>query len=453
MTTHTNHHHPTRNGSGGTNHHRRRNIMNHTTTTMCPKPSHILIHVIMISLILMVLVTIIPILVVPLLPINRHPTSTVTTTTMSVVTPKSYSIVESLSAFTHQSPSTTTTRTTTISSTTLIVNTVQDNPLLRIIAAAGISLSSDHDSHNNNNTNNSNTNTNNITNSLPQVYTAMMEQYGNDLSVPIVHGMERCTTYQQMVPIVEQRITAVAGMFNTGTNAMEYHLRENLNMIQSVWQVPWGKHRVPYVRLHHIAPGMNAIRQEHVLPIILIRDPFHWMQSMCQSPYAAHWKKTRLHCPNLVPTLHDIEKFRNDGIRTTSDTFNVTVHFDTNQILHWQSLIHLYNDWYQQYYTEATYPRLIIRFEDMLLHAPTIVRMIGTCVGIDNVTLNATPFHYQIQSAKGHGSHTDFVKAILKSGNVVARTRNMTQEDVQFAISHLDPQLMKAMHYNMPSIQ
>jgi hypothetical protein len=311
---------------------------------------------------------------------------------------------------------------------------VNDNPLQRIIAIAGVSIAKDD----------------NITKILPQVYQAMQQQYG-DMQTPIIHGMERCRAYQQSVP-KEQRITGVAGMFNTGTNAMEFHLRENLKMIRSVWQVPWGKHRVPYVRLHHIAPGMDQIRQEHVLPIIMIRDPFHWMQSMCKSQYAAHWKKTRLHCPNLVPTAHDIEKFRKDGIRTMTDTFNVTVNFDTNQILHWQSLIHLYNDWYQQYYTDATYPRLIVRFEDMLLHAPTIVHMIGTCAGVDNVTLSNAPFRYQVKSAKDHGSHTDFVKAILKSGNIDARLRNMTKDDIQFATTQLDSQLIEAMHYILPPI-
>jgi hypothetical protein len=300
------------------------------------------------------------------------------------------------------------------------------NPLLRVLLAAGVSVEDIN------------------VDRLPRVYQDMTSQYG-DMQRPVVFGMDTCSSYQQAVP-KQRRIVAVAGMFNTGTNAMEYHLRENLSGgIRSLWQVPWGKHRVPYVRLQHVAPGMAQIQQEDVLPIIMIRDPFHWMQSMCKSPYAAHWKKTRLHCPNLVPTAHDLQRFEKD-LAATNHTFNVTVIFDTNQIIHWKSLIDLYNDWYRQYFINATYPRLIVRFEDMLLHAPTILRIIGRCAGVDA----SSTFKYQVNSAKQHGSHTDFMNAILKSGNLEARIRNMTSDDVQFAVQNLDPYLMETMHYQMP---
>jgi hypothetical protein len=306
---------------------------------------------------------------------------------------------------------------------------LDENPLLKLVKAAGIAVNDIQDD----------------VDMLPRVYRAMTDQYG-DMRTPIVFGMETCSTYQANVP-KERRITAVAGMFNTGTNAMEYHLRENLKVVKSVWQVPWGKHRVPFVRLNHVAPGMININQEDVLPVIMIRDPFHWMQSMCKSPYAAHWKKTKLHCPNLVPTTNDLERFGPE-LQSTNQTFNVTVNFDKNQIIHWTSLIDLYNDWYRQYFVNATYPRLIVRFEDMLLHAPTIVRMIGNCVGVDDSAM--TEFKYQVNSAKQHGSHTDFMNALLKSGNIDARIRNMTSDDINFAIQNLDPYLMETMQYLMP---
>ena len=303
--------------------------------------------------------------------------------------------------------------------------TNDSNPLLHVLQSAGVSVD-DADVER-----------------LLHVYQDMTKQYG-DMQLPVVFGLDTCEKYQQTVP-KQRRIVAVAGMFNTGTNAMEYHLRENLKGIKSLWQVPWGKHRVPYVRLQHVAPGMANVQQEDVLPIIMIRDPFHWMQSMCKSPYAAHWKKTRLHCPNLVPTTHDLQRFGHE-LAASNHTFNVTVHFDTNQIIHWSSLIDLYNDWYLQYVINATYPRLIVRFEDMLLHAPSILRMIGLCAGVDA----SGAFKYQVNSAKQHGSHTDFMSAILKSGNLEARIRNMTADDILFAMQNLDPYLMETMHYQIP---
>jgi hypothetical protein len=111
---------------------------------------------------------------------------------------------------------------------------------------------------------------------------------------PIILGMQTCREYRQRVPLIEHRYTAPAGLFNTGTNALEFALKHNINIIDNnttthrraavdvvVWQVPWGKHRmVDKARLRHVAPGMQQYQHEHCLPIVIIRDPYHWLQSM-----------------------------------------------------------------------------------------------------------------------------------------------------------------------------
>jgi hypothetical protein len=49
-----------------------------------------------------------------------------------------------------------------------------------------------------------------------------------------------CARYRLSVPF-EQRILAVAGMFNTGTNLLDNQLRKNILGLSkpSLWQVPW----------------------------------------------------------------------------------------------------------------------------------------------------------------------------------------------------------------------
>lgn len=106
----------------------------------------------------------------------------------------------------------------------------------------------------------------------PETLTAL---YG-PLNEPVVVGMDTCAEYRDKVPPSE-RVAATAGMFNTGTNAMAFHLRKNIN-IETTWQVPWGKHRMEYVRLNHTAEGLERVKQENVLPIVLIRDPLYWLQ-------------------------------------------------------------------------------------------------------------------------------------------------------------------------------
>jgi len=148
--------------------------------------------------------------------------------------------------------------------------TRQDNPLLRMFFEAGVKIETEL--------------TTEERAKLPTVWHNLKEMYGNS-SEPIIWGLQTCQAYRDKVPDKRQRYTAVAGLFNTGTNAMEFHLQHNLKM-PSKWQVPWGKHRVPAVRLNHTAAGMDKLNREHVMPIIMIRDPFAFMQSMCKSPYA-----------------------------------------------------------------------------------------------------------------------------------------------------------------------
>jgi hypothetical protein len=235
---------------------------------------------------------------------------------------------------------------------------------------------------------------------------------------------------------------AVAGLFNTGTNALEFHLSHNIKA-PSKWQVPWGKHRDPSVRLSHVAPGMEKVDQRDVLPIIITRDPYHWLQSMCKSPYAAHWKKTKDHCPNLVPTPDDLKRFQKE-LKESNNTFPVTVVFSKDQIMSWPSLAHLYSAWYQQY-VNADYPHIIVRFEDMLWQAEYVLQQIATCLG----TVVNTPLAYQTKSAKAHGSGTDYLKAIFKSGNRTLRERNLTDDDKEYAALHFDHDLLQLLNYQV----
>lgn len=106
----------------------------------------------------------------------------------------------------------------------------------------------------------------------------LKRQYGNIETGPVMTGMDSCERYRQQVK-QRRRYAAPAGMFNTGTNALAFHLEHNLRAMFK-WQVPWGKHRMESVRLTHIAPSMEKAIKEDALPIVMIRDPLHWMQSM-----------------------------------------------------------------------------------------------------------------------------------------------------------------------------
>jgi hypothetical protein len=108
------------------------------------------------------------------------------------------------------------------------------------------------------------------------------------------------------------------------------------------------------VKESHVAPQMAQYDKRHVLPVVVIRHPLAWLQSMCAHSYAASWKHDKLHCPNFVPNNDvDIPKF---GKTVTS--FPVTVKFDETDHVTFDSLIHLWNEWYRQY-LDVDYPILV----------------------------------------------------------------------------------------------
>jgi len=144
-----------------------------------------------------------------------------------------------------------------------------------------------------------------------------------------------------------------------------------------------------------------------------------------------------------VPDGEDRRKFH---LESPDATFKVRVDFDKNQTFSWTSLAHLWSDWYRRYLV-ADYPRLIVRFEDMLLHGPEVMKIIANCTGAQV----PEKFFHQTKSAKGHGSHTDFLKAIFKTANPDLRISQLTEADLDYAATHLDKDLMRIFQYKVPT--
>lgn len=206
-----------------------------------------------------------------------------------------------------------------------------------------------------------------------------------------------------------------------------------------------GKHRMPYRRLDHVAPGMEKRDQSNCLPVVIIRDPYHWMQSMCRSSYAAHWKHGPHRCPNLSADQTDLKKYQDIGFGAENTTsFHVKVIFDKDDVEYFDSLADLWSRWYSIYF-DATYPHLIVRFEDMLLQTPAVLSKIAECVGAKA----RDPIEYQTGSAKAHGSHTDFLKAIFKSADTEKRRRALFQRDIDYAAAALDPKMIDTFQYKL----
>ena len=282
-------------------------------------------------------------------------------------------------------------------------------------------------------------------------YHRLTQLYGNET---IIYNEESCSTYRQRVPY-EQRYAGVAGMFNTGTNLLDFLLKDNLQMIDthdnlnyvSRAMVPWGKHRNPQLRGVYWAPEFENDDPYSVLPVVMIRDPYQFLQSLCAHPYGAQWRHRDFHCPNLVANEMDRKTFKN-----LRPTFVLKIKHDTfrnyTQIDEYPSMVHVWNEWYENWFAVGdSFPFLIIRYEDLLLRTPEVLERIARCMG--GQLKHGDTIRFRKHTAKSHGSGTDVVQAVLKTGNLKRRYQNMTAEDHEFAAQHLNSTLLRIFHYKL----
>lgn len=380
---------------------------------------------------------------------------------------------------------------------------------------------------------------------------------------PKMMGLDQCEAFRADGDPAE-KFLAVAGAFNSGTNLLAKMVTRNCVMHKRQakygqkhrgvrWQVPYGKHTPPSneeFRNAHVAKKSDGVVARNVLPAVMIRDPFRWLQSMCGHHYTSRWPRVfprgdpHYHCPNLFPL--GAEKYRleeleitpivepstKEDIKVLFDTFNVTKEKERNVFVgikpgkggagkenqgdgqeelpqedgeqqsedkkphdnlpvdgealetvsqeeldrHYfpvrvrysnftrdhKSLVHFYNDWYQEYLDLKDYPNVMVRMEDLLFFPDDVVPQICECAGGQVVTANLTghhPIRVVAQSAKAKHStrfmeegeeHTGYLDALIKYGKSDTRFRGMTPQDLQYAGRHLDANIMDLFGYDYP---
>ena len=277
-------------------------------------------------------------------------------------------------------------------------------------------------------------------------------QYG---SRPIIHNLESCSTFRSSIPPMH-RMMGVAGLFNTGTNYLAALLENNCHIARRTSherfypfreQVPWGKHNTPLAhRGQHLAKGNGganwSLNYTWVMPVVIVKDPFHWMVSNCRHAYFL-WEHDDFHCPNVTV-------MGEDG-RVVPNSFVVNFAKETR---HLTSLVHFWNEWYGEYNDQsASYPLVYIRFEDLVFHTEFVVRSLCDCIG-GTAPSEHPAFVYLEESAKSyakvHSGASGFVDAMLRYGNPDMRLEGWTAIDYKYAMENLDGELMSKFGYLYP---
>jgi hypothetical protein len=230
-------------------------------------------------------------------------------------------------------------------------------------------------------------------------------------------------------------------------------------ILSSSPKVPWGKH-TPVTddsyRLTHKTEKDSGVDPASIFPAVTVRDPAAWMQSMCRHEYAMEWPHNKTtHCPNLVPSVYtdyDISKLS----QSTNSSVPVTIHYKEFNKEH-DSMIHHWNEWYTAYTAGAKFPRVLVRFEDLIFHPVTVTTAACECAGgAMKRDLNGNlQFKYVTGSAKKGDAHgkdkTGYIDAIIRYGNDRGdRWKGMTEADLQYTRDNLDPTLMALFGYHYP---
>lgn len=170
---------------------------------------------------------------------------------------------------------------------------------------------------------------------------------------------------------------------------------------------------------------------DQFLPIVLVRDPYFWMKSMCESPYTMRWKHSPDRCPNLKNA-------------------SVSISWNSNRYYQeYDSLAHVWNDWYRGY-VEASFPRLIVRFEDLLFwHTDEVLQAISDCVDSPLMRYKSPPVISTEPVKQGEyyeriKKQSSWLSALIKTNGY----RDLDNaEDSALANSYLDKELMRIFHY------
>ena len=194
---------------------------------------------------------------------------------------------------------------------------------------------------------------------------------------------------------------------------------------------------------HEASSGGKGVDQTAVLPIVTVKDPYTWMSSMCRHSYSANWHHIEQHCPNLVTNKYDENKWKH-----YKGVVPVNVRYSPENVTHHESLLGLWNDYYKEWH-HVKFPRLIVRFEDLLFRTEETVKQICHCGG---GKMKDTQFKFVVESAKSGQAHkgsSGMIKSMIRYGNSTRRVSYYTEPDLEYVRKKWDKELGDAYSYKL----
>ena len=267
---------------------------------------------------------------------------------------------------------------------------------------------------------------------LPPIYRRMSSSMVDDFN-------QVCAKFREDVPY-KKRMVGIAGLFNTGTNLLAETLSKNCQFQGRthqlsagsgpvLWQVPSGKHNHAHWQGKYFVTDLTErnwakgyLRYEHMLSVVVVKDPFNWMSSMCRHKYAVTggwWRHPK--CPMVT----------SDG--------KVKVRWTKNNQSEFNTLLDFWNDWYREY-LEVERPRIFVRYEDLLFDQETTLQSVCACAGGTLKQERVVVSGSVKAGVKGHGANdetqTTLDSALKLYSSAKQRLQRYSDDDLKFIQAH-----------------
>lgn len=139
-----------------------------------------------------------------------------------------------------------------------------------------------------------------------------------------------------------------------------------------------------------------------------------------------------LNCPSLVVPVEAEEE---SSANSTTQPNKIGIYWHPEKYPNavpeeYNSLGDLWTDWYNEYLL-ADFPRLLVRYEDLLFFPDQVMKVIADCIGTE---LNQ-PTRTMLRTDGDNGSEgmVDLIRALAKHGTTKGRTDHMTRQDLEYA--------------------
>jgi hypothetical protein len=162
----------------------------------------------------------------------------------------------------------------------------------------------------------------------------------------------------------------------------------------------------------------------------------------CREPYDAEFyvgesENNSSSCPTFVL---DNEEGPTNRVTLFTDQMGFS------KVESFNSLVEMWTD-YVQAYVDASFPRLITRYEDWLLYPEHLLELISECSG---APLTARSFERVTDEARPWGprrSNEVLMEALQKLGTMDTLFETRSQEDQAYIVEHLDVKLLETLGY------